>query len=332
MLPDGASFSDAYHVFAVDWYPDQIIFSMDGAVYEVRKMSDIPAGSAWPFDLPFFILLNFAVGGDYPGPPEAGTTFPQDFRVDYVRVYSLPASPPPSLVWPPSSPLGVTAYSAAASQVNVSWQAPFSNFGAAVTGYTVQRANDAAFTQGVVSWSLGAATSYVDTGAQAGATYYYKVSAVSGNGASDYSAAVQATAMGTSSNSKLVDISTRGFVGAGASALVGGFVVGGADPKTVLIRASGPAIAASPFNVPGTLPDPEVQVYSGATVIASNQGWGGSSAIAAAAAQVGAFAWQDVSSLDAALLMTLAPGAYTAVVSGATGDTGISLLEVYDVQ
>jgi beta-glucanase (GH16 family) len=332
VLPDGASFSDAYHVFAVDWYPDQIIFSMDGAVYEVRKMSDIPAGSAWPFDLPFFILLNFAVGGDYPGPPEAGTTFPQDFRVDYVRVYSLPASPPPSLVWPPSSPLGVTAYSAAASQVNVSWQAPFSNFGAAVTGYNVQRANDAAFTQGVVSWSLGAATSYVDTGAQAGATYYYKVSAVSGNGASDYSAAVQATAMGTSSNSKLVDISTRGFVGAGASALVGGFVVGGADPKTVLIRASGPAIAASPFNVPGTLPDPEVQVYSGATVIASNQGWGGSSAIAAAAAQVGAFAWQDVSSLDAALLMTLAPGAYTAVVSGATGDTGISLLEVYDVQ
>jgi hypothetical protein len=54
--------------------------------------------------------------------------------------------------------------------------------------------------------------------------------------------------------------------------------------------------------------------------------------VAAAAASVGAFAWTDATSLDSALLMTLEPGAYTVVVSGVAGDTGVALLEVYDVQ
>jgi beta-glucanase (GH16 family) len=332
VLPDDASYSDGYHVFAVDWYPDQIIFSMDGAVYEVRKKSDIPAGSAWPFDLPFFIILNFAVGGDWPGPPDADTIFPQDFRIDYVRVYALPATPPAGLVWAPTSPSGVLAYSPSSSQISVSWQAPSTTFGAPLAGYTLQRAGDDAFTQNLTSWNLGTATSYLDNTAQPGTTYYYRVSAVTADGTSDPSGAAQAAALAASTTSKLVDISTRGFVGTGPNALVAGFVVGGPSPKTILIRASGPAIAASPFNVPGTLADPQAQVYASSTVIASNAGWGGNSTIAAAAASVGAFAWSDPASLDSALLMTLAPGAYTVVVSGAAGDTGIALLEVYDVQ
>jgi len=96
VLPGGASYSDAYHVFAVDWYPEEIRFSMDGAVYETRRKADIPAGSQWPYDRPFFILLNFAVGGKWPGPPNSETVFPQDFRIDYVRVYELPRTPPPA--------------------------------------------------------------------------------------------------------------------------------------------------------------------------------------------------------------------------------------------
>ncbi len=332
VLPAGSSYSDAYHVFAVDWYPDQIIFSMDGAVYEVRKKSDIPPGSQWPFDQPFFIILNFAVGGNWPGPPDADTVFPQDFRVDYVRVYSLPTTPPAGLVWPPASPSGLAAYSPAASQVSVSWQAPSSTFGAQITGYVLQRAGDAGFTQGVVSLGLGASTSYLDMTAQAGSTYYYRVSAVTADGTSDPSPGVQAAARGGSGSSRLVDISTRGFVGTGSSSLIAGFVIGGTAAKTVLIRASGPAMATSPFNVAGTLPDPELQLYSAGAVIARNQGWGGDSVIAAAAADAGAFAWSNPSSMDAALLTTLAPGAYTAVVSGTSGDTGIALLEVYDVQ
>jgi beta-glucanase (GH16 family) len=332
VLPNNASYSDAYHVFAVDWYPDQVVFSMDGSVYEVRPKSAIPAGSQWPFDLPFYLILNFAVGGNWPGPPDSSTVFPQDFRIDYVRVYSLPATPPASLVWAPAPPTNVVAYSPGPAQISVSWQAPASTFGAAISGYIVQRATDAAFTQNLASWSTGAATSYADNQVQPGGSYFYRVAAVSANGTSDPSAATPSAALATPASSRLLNISSRGFVGTGASALIAGFVVGGASPKTVLIRASGPALAASPFNVAGTLPDPELVVYSGSTILASNEGWGGNSVIASAAAEVSAFAWTDASSNDAALLMTLVPGAYTAIVSGASGDTGVSLLEVYDVE
>jgi beta-glucanase (GH16 family) len=331
VLPNNQSYSDAYHVFAVDWYPDQIVFSMDGTVYEVQKKSGIPAGSQWPFDAPFYILLNFAVGGNWPGPPSASTVFPQDFQIDYVRVYSLPTTPPANLVWAPTPPSGVGAYSPGASQIAVSWQAPSSTFGSAVTAYTVQRAGDAAFTQKVATLAAGTATTYLDSGVQAGAAYFYRVTATTADGTSDPSPAVQATPLAAPSASKLVDIATRGFVGTGANALIAGFVIGGADPKTVLIRASGPALAGQPFSLSGTLPDPELQVYNGATVIGTNEGWAGNAAVVAAAAEVSAFPWSDASSGDSALLMTLSPGAYTAIVSGASGDTGISLLEVYDI-
>jgi hypothetical protein len=66
-------------------------------------------------------------------------------------------------------------------------------------------------------------------------------------------------------------------------------------------------------------------------VIATNVGWGGASQIASEAASVGAFSWGPLATADSALLVTLPPGAYTAEVSGASGDTGISLVEVYDV-
>ena len=99
----------------------------------------------------------------------------------------------------------------------------------------------------------------------------------------------------------------------------------------MLIRASGPAIASAPFNVSGTLPDPQLQIYSGSTLLASNDAWAGNAAIASAAGAVGGFPWSDPTSTDAAVLLTLDPGAYTAVVSGVNADTGVSLVEVYDV-
>jgi hypothetical protein len=97
----------------------------------------------------------------------------------------------------------------------------------------------------------------------------------------------------------------------------------------VLVRASGPAL--STFSVPGVLPDPKLQIYSGSDVVASNSGWGGNTQIAATAASVGAFQWSPTGN-DSAILITLPPGAYTAQVSGASGDTGVALVEVYDVQ
>src|SRR4051812_33229510 len=72
------------------------------------------------------------------------------------------------------------------------------------------------------------------------------------------------------STARLINISTRGQVGTDANILIGGFSISGGD-KTVLIRAVGPGLAA--FNVPGTLPDPKLELFSGSTVIASNDNW-----------------------------------------------------------
>lgn len=85
-LASGA-FSDAFHVYAVEWDPNQIRWYVDGNLYETRTPSDLPAGSAWAFDRPFFLILNLAVGGSWPGGPDSTTVFPQRMLVDYVRVY-----------------------------------------------------------------------------------------------------------------------------------------------------------------------------------------------------------------------------------------------------
>ncbi len=133
----------------------------------------------------------------------------------------------------------------------------------------------------------------------------------------------------------LVNISVRGKVGTGANQLIVGFVVGGTTSTTVLIRAAGPAIAKAPFSVPGTLADPKIEIHQRVndvdTILATNTGWGANAEIGRAAAKVYAFPWGDQATADSAILMTLPPGAYTAVVSGAAGGTGVSLVEVYEV-
>ena len=85
-LASGA-FSEAFHVFAVEWEPKRIRWYVDGRLYQTRTPADLPAGSAWVFEHPFFILLSLAVGGRWPGDPDATTAFPQKMYVDYVRVW-----------------------------------------------------------------------------------------------------------------------------------------------------------------------------------------------------------------------------------------------------
>jgi beta-glucanase (GH16 family) len=85
-LPAGR-FADDYHVFAVEWEPAAIRFYVDDTLYTTRTPADLPKGARWVYDHPFFIILNVAVGGDWPGSPDASTVFPQTMLVDYVRVY-----------------------------------------------------------------------------------------------------------------------------------------------------------------------------------------------------------------------------------------------------
>jgi beta-glucanase (GH16 family) len=86
-LAGGKKFSDDFHTFAVEWEPNVIRFYVDENLYQTRTSADLPQGASWVFDHPFFIILNVAVGGGWPGNPDTTTVFPQQMLVDYVRVY-----------------------------------------------------------------------------------------------------------------------------------------------------------------------------------------------------------------------------------------------------
>jgi hypothetical protein len=127
---------------------------------------------------------------------------------------------------------------------------------------------------------------------------------------------------------RLINLSSRLRTSGEANrAMIAGFVVTGTESKPMLIRAIGPSLGA--FGVQGALANPRLQIFNNAgTLVAENEDWGNSAAIAAAAERVWAFRL-DGGSRDAAVLATLAPGAYTAQVA-ANGGTGVALIEVYD--
>ena len=91
--PDGKQFKDDFHTFAVEWEPREIRFYIDDTLYQTRRSSELSANQRWVYDHPFYLVLNVAVGGNWPGNPDATTTFPQMMMVDYVRVYSNDRSP-----------------------------------------------------------------------------------------------------------------------------------------------------------------------------------------------------------------------------------------------
>jgi outer membrane protein assembly factor BamB/subtilisin family serine protease len=128
---------------------------------------------------------------------------------------------------------------------------------------------------------------------------------------------------------RLINVSARAQVDTGGGILIAGFVISGNVPKTVLIRAIGPSLTQ--FSVPGVLADPRLDLYRGDTRIQSNDNWDGTVALAAAFASVGAFPLSPATSKDAALLVTLPPGSYTAQVSGVGNTTGVALIEIYEV-
>lgn len=127
---------------------------------------------------------------------------------------------------------------------------------------------------------------------------------------------------------RLASLSARDQVGTGDNILIAGFAVTGNVSRTVLIRGIGPTLAR--YGVSGVLANPQLQVFQGNTLLAQNDDWGGDTTLAAVAAQVYAFAL-DVNSKDAALLLTLPPGTYTAQISGVGNTTGVALVEIYEV-
>ena len=89
-------FADDFHLFGVEWEPNVIRFYVDDHLYSTRTSADLPKGTKWVYDHPFFLLLNVAVGGGWPGSPDETSVFPQTMLVDYVRVYEREGSAPSS--------------------------------------------------------------------------------------------------------------------------------------------------------------------------------------------------------------------------------------------
>lgn len=87
-LDDGAAFDADFHVFAVEWDPARITWSVDDVVYHTLTVAKVKDRGAWAFDHKFFLLLNIAVGGVFSGDPDDSTVFPQTMLVDYVRTYT----------------------------------------------------------------------------------------------------------------------------------------------------------------------------------------------------------------------------------------------------
>ncbi len=136
-----------------------------------------------------------------------------------------------------------------------------------------------------------------------------------------------------SNGQALVNISTLARINSPTDAIVSGFVISGSVSRSVLIRAVGPTLAA--FGVNDALKHPVLSVYQGERLIATNEGWASSSTAAQdvmdAFDRAGAFRFVDEASRDSAVMVHLAPGAYTVQVKSGDNATGATLLEVYDL-
>ncbi len=87
-LSNGVALADGFHLFSIEWEPASIRWFLDDQLYFTLSPANLPPGKSWVFNHDQFLLLNVAVGGDWPGNPDPTTSFPQRMEVDYVRVYS----------------------------------------------------------------------------------------------------------------------------------------------------------------------------------------------------------------------------------------------------
>ena len=222
----------------------------------------------------------------------------------------------------PSAPAASGATILAYDAFSAAWQ----SVGGA-TGYRIDLSADPGFSTflpGFEDFNVGNVTNF-DVSALPLGTYYYRVRAYNAAGASVSSNPVAITIGG-----RLVNLSTRGQTTTVPNLMIAGFVVGGSQPKQMLIRAVGPTLASS-FGLQGTVPDPRVRLSGGglAFELVFDNWNNADAALTAATAAVGAFELEP-GSLDAAALLTLAPGAYTAQVETVTGAAGIAIVEVYE--
>jgi beta-glucanase (GH16 family) len=183
-LPNNTYFKDAYHLFQLRWSQNKLAWYVDGNLYETRTTVDT-GSDPWPFNLPFFFILNTAIGGNWPGNPDGTTVWPQHMMVDYIRVYNYT----PTAV--PSAPGGLSALTTGANNVNLTWTAD-SQFEVTYNVYRSTTANFTPSSSNLIASGVPLAF-YGDKGLTAGTTYYYAIATVNSLGTSAPSTQVAAT-------------------------------------------------------------------------------------------------------------------------------------------
>ncbi len=153
-----------------------------------------------------------------------------------------------------------------------------------------------------------------------GTTYYFTVTAYNAIGEESWPSD---ELVHTANPALFLNLSTRAIVQGGDGVMISGFIIGGSSSKTVIIRALGPSLAGS--GLKGTLADPAIDLYAADGLVATNDNWRDGNPEA-----LEQFGFAPRADAEAALVVTLAPGAYTVIVHGNGGSSGIALLEVYD--
>jgi beta-glucanase (GH16 family) len=176
-LQSGA-FRDAYHLFQMQWSPFTIKFYVDGNLYGTKTALDI-GSNPWLFNQPFYFLANCAIGGNFAGNPDATTVFPQNYMLDYVRVYSAHNS---ALASVPS-----VSAAAASSQVNLNLSSTGAEY------FNIYRSTTSNGQGATPYFTNAKGLTWSDTTAKNGTKYYYKVTALNYAGETARSAEVSAT-------------------------------------------------------------------------------------------------------------------------------------------
>jgi hypothetical protein len=270
-------------------------------------------------------------GAEIPGATSSSLTFATVALTD-AGAYTVKITDPAGSVTSSSAALTVSPAGGPPVEVTIVLQpVPISATVGSVANFTVAVTGDASITyqwrknESPIAGATGPSFTVAEVQASDAGTYDVEVA----NGFSatiSFPTPLVVTPAG--GPSRIINVSTRGFSGAGAQLLVIGFVVGGTGTEAALLRAVGPTL--SEFGVTGLLADPQLVLSSAANPsLASNDNWGGTDALTTAFAQAGAFPLPPAS-LDSAILASLQPGAYTTQVTGAGGGTGVVLMEAYD--